>query len=106
MATDGDATATYRGYRRQVLYTLHRILSDNIAMFQPEGKEDLAIFVETGQLSEIVQVKALSHALTLSDLEPEKKDSFFARLAREAPLSESVQVRLVSYRPCGPELRQ
>ena len=64
MAADGDATGAYRGYRRQALYTLYRILTDNIAKFQPEGKEDLAIFQDTGQLSEIVQVKSYSHALT------------------------------------------
>jgi hypothetical protein len=106
MASDGDATPAYRGYRRQALYTLYRILADTIAKFQPEGKEDLAIFVEAGQLGEVVQVKALSHALMLSDLEPEKKDAFFARLAREAPLPDSLQIRLVSFGPCGPELRQ
>ena len=106
MAADGDATGAYRGYRRQALYTLYRILTDNIAKFQPEGKEDLAIFQDTGQLSEIVQVKSYSHALTLSDLEPCKKDGFFARLARETALLESVQIRLVSFRPYGPELQQ
>src|SRR6266487_136124 len=106
MTIDGDATPAYRGYRRQALYTLYRILTDTIAKFQPEGKEDLAIFSDTGQLSEVVQVKALSHPLALSDLEPEKKDGFFARLAREAPLPEAIQLRLVSYGSCGPELRQ
>ncbi len=106
MAADGDATGAYRGYRRQALYTLYRILTDNIAKFQPEGKEDLAIFQDTGQLSEIVQVKSYSHALTLSDLDPGKKDGFFARLARETALLESVQIRLVSYGPYGPKLQQ
>jgi hypothetical protein len=106
MTTDGDATPAYRGYRQQALYALYRILTDTIAKFQPEGKEDLAIFSGTEQLSEIVQVKSLSHALTLSDLEPGKKDGFFARLAREAPLPEATQIRLISYGTCGPELRQ
>lgn len=106
MASDGDATPAYRGYRRQALYTLYRILADTIAKFQPEGKEDLAIFTDAEQLSEIVQVKALSHALALSDLEPEKKEGFFARLALEAPLPDPIQIRLVSFGPCGPEFRQ
>ena len=106
MASAGDATAAYRGYRRQAQYTLYRILADDIAKFQPEGKEDLAIFVDTGQLSELVQVKALSHPLTVSDLHPQKIDGFFARLVREAPQLETVQIRLISYGPCGPELRQ
>ncbi len=86
-------------YRRQALYTLYRILTDNIAKFQPEGKEDLAIFQNIEHLSEIVQVKSYSYELALSDLEPHKKDGFFARLAREAPFSQSVQIRLVSYDP-------
>src|SRR5260221_5271379 len=106
MTTNGDATAAYRGYRRQALYTLYRILTDNIAKFQPEGKEDLAIFADTGQLTEIVQVKAHARALALNDLDPGKKDGFFVRLAREAPLPSSVEIRLVSYGPCGPELLQ
>src|SRR5689334_9074371 len=52
MVADGDATGASLGYRRRALKTLYRILTDNGAKFQPEGKEDLANFQDTGQLSE------------------------------------------------------
>jgi hypothetical protein len=106
MSADGDASHAYRGYRLQALYTLGRALTDISVTFQPEGKEDLAIYDGTSQLSEIVQVKAYADPLTLSHLEPGKKDGFFARLAREIPLPATVCIRLASYGPCGPELRQ
>ena len=49
-----DATPTYRGYRLQTLYALSRILEGNQAFhFQPEGKEDLAIFDQHYRLLEI-----------------------------------------------------
>ena len=54
-----DATHAYRGYRRQALYTLFRVLeSGNAAnlIFQPEGKEDLSIFDTANNLIEVVQV--------------------------------------------------
>jgi hypothetical protein len=40
------ATASYRGYRRQALYVLSRILkpSQSQLVFQPEGIEDLTIY--------------------------------------------------------------
>ncbi|TVL98629.1 MAG: hypothetical protein CV087_20985 [Candidatus Brocadia sp. WS118] len=79
-----DATPSYRGYRLQALYTLFRVLSareTKDAIFQPEGREDLAIFSGNHKLVEIIQVKAHKKELTLSSFEPEKPASFFYRVA-------------------------
>ncbi len=39
------ASASFRGYRHQCLYTLHRALTVSIdEVVQPEGIEDLAVF--------------------------------------------------------------
>lgn len=106
MVSLGDATPAYRGYRLQALYTLHRVLTDAVPTFQPEGKEDLAIFDSAGQLREIIQVKAYSDPLVLSRFDLKKRDSFFSRLAQDAPLDPSVLIRIITYGPCGPELQQ
>ncbi len=79
MAESG-AQAALRGYRLQALFTLDRVLGyDHDAAFQLEGREDLDI-LQDGALTEIIQVKALDHPLTLSDLSPKKTRSFFRRV--------------------------
>lgn len=101
-----DATPTYRGYRLQALYTLHRVLeaTDAARTFQPEKAEDLAVLGADGQLQEIVQVKALTHGLTLSDFNPQKPDSFFYRVHQHLSQAPEARVRIVTYGPVGPEL--
>lgn len=83
MSDSSDATPAYRGYRRQALYVLYRILaaSDGDLVFQPEGEEDLSVY-EGKNLIEIVQVKSYGNNLILSDFKPDKKGSFFYRIAR------------------------
>ena len=54
-----DISPTYRGFRRQALYALVRLLDmqDGLeSAFQPEGVEDLAIFGDDGRLLEVGQV--------------------------------------------------
>lgn len=78
-----DASATYRGYRRQALYVLARILTDNDTdhrVYRPEGAEDLAIYTIDQRLVEVVQVKDHSSPLTVSDFKPASPDGYFARL--------------------------
>ncbi len=100
-----DATPTYRGYRLQTLYTLSRILEKNRELhFQPEGKEDLAIFDRNHQLLEIIQVKAHSDSLALSDFSPEKEDSFFRRVAQELKAHPHIRISIVSFGKFEPEL--
>src|SRR5688572_17550438 len=99
MSSQSDATASYRGYRRQILYTLYRILEsgdDTNLVFQPEGQEDLAIFDNENQLLEIVQVKDYSSDLTLSSFSPDKRDSFYYRVATKLEATPGVHVSLVS----------
>lgn len=97
----GGANAAYRGYRRQLSYTLGRVLAatDAELTFQPEGVEDLAIW-RAGQLAEACQIKAVNGELHASDLRS-KTDSFFKRgaaLLREHP---EVVLRVVSFGPIG-----
>jgi len=109
MFLQSDATPTYRGYRLQALYTLARVLELTGAerfIYQPEGKEDLAVFDSQHILLEIVQVKARSQALTLSDFEPKKKDSFFYRVAAELKTTPDVQISIATYGDVGPVLRK
>lgn len=88
MFTSSDATPAYRGYRLQALYTLSRILDQagQPSMFQPEGKEDLAIFDSGHRIREIVQVKQRVANLALSSFKPDKQNSFFCRVAAELDL--------------------
>ena len=101
------APAAYRGYRLQALYTIKRILtqgSDDL-IFHPEGKEDLDILDANGHLLEAIQVKSYN-SLSLSDLEPAKKDSFFRRVINLLKNSAPSGIKLVNFGPIGPEMRQ
>jgi hypothetical protein len=100
-------SATYRGYRRQALYVLWRILTDPDASrrsYRPEGEEDLAVFDEFGRLSEAVQVKDLSSPLAVSDLKPSSPDGFIARATRRLDDHPGCRHRLATYGVLGPEL--
>jgi len=104
MSYQDGATWALRGYRLQALYTLSRLLDQEKAVgeiFQPEGKEDLHILDEDGQILEVVQVKALSTPLRASDLQ-----SFFVRmidLRRQAP---DATITIASFGEIGPELAE
>jgi len=102
-----DATATYRGYRLQALYVLFRILNSEDShrlTFQPEGREDLAIFREAVELVEVIQVKAYSDNLTISTFSPEKPNSFFRRVVELSRKHPQAAVKIVSFGPIGPEM--
>lgn len=107
MSSVSDATHAYRGYRLQALYVLWRILAADASqdlVFQPEGKEDLAIFDLQGDLVEVVQVKAHEANLTVSDFSPDKPESFFPRAVGYLNTDGAVRIRVVSYGNIGPEL--
>jgi hypothetical protein len=102
-----DATPAYRGYRLQALYTLARVLEQHgnpALIFQPEGKEDLAIYDGDHKLLEVIQVKERSANLTLSSFEPEKPESFFYRVAAELKADPNVRISVVAFGEVGPEL--
>lgn len=100
-----DATHSYRGYRQQALYALHRILSGpSQVVYQPEGEEDFAVLNSEGSLIEVDQVKSYSENIVLSHFKPDKPDSFFYRTARLLDNNPSTIVTIVSYGQVGPEL--
>ena len=102
-----DASATYRGFRNQALYALHRLLTDAQAserIYRPEGAEDLAVFDSKMQLIEVVQVKDYSSDLTLSALKPKSPMGFFARLVLRRKEHPQCITKLASFGPLGPEL--
>lgn len=102
-----DATPAYRGYRRQALYTLARVLEPGAEglTFQPEGIEDLAVY-DNGQLVEAIQVKSFGANVTLSDLVSTRRpeSSFFHRAVSLVRDSSCPRVTLASFGPMGPEL--
>ena len=102
-----DATPAYRGYRLQALYTLARLLDSaghDGLIYQPEGQEDLAVYSHQQTLLETVQVKQRSQNLVLSSFEPEKKDSFFPRVAAQLRNTPNVKISIVAFGDVGPEL--
>lgn len=106
MASTG-AIAAYRGYRNQALYALHRILKSQPqgVFYQPERYEDLTVFKDSGELLEIIQVKDFTDNLTLSDFSPEKPASFFRRCLKLIEEHPHASVKIVSFGPIGPEMR-
>ncbi len=109
MPVTHDATHVYRAYRLQALYALYRIFSaeepDNL-IFQPEGKEDLSVLDTGGNLLEVNQVKSFTGNLVLSNFKPDKKDSFFYRVAELLKATPNVKITIVSYSKIGPQLRK
>ena len=98
------AISAYRGYRRQALYALHRLLElADGERLQPEGVEDLSVIAE-GRLVEANQVKSYAVPLTLSHLEPAAEGSFFQAAAARSRRGERERLRLISFGPLGPEL--
>ncbi len=109
MPVISDATHAYRGYRLQALYALYRVLKaegrENL-VFQPEGEEDLSILDTSGNLLEVNQVKSHSSDLALSNFKPDKKDSFFYRVAELLKTTPDVRITVMSYAEVGPQLRK
>lgn len=103
--TETGASAAYRGYRLQALYILERLLTPGIERtlaFHPEGYEDLGI-KENDVLKEAIQVKSYD-GLILSNLSPEKENSFLRRALRLMDTDENTRIRLVNFGPIGNEM--
>jgi hypothetical protein len=74
-----DASHVYRGYRKQILFILYRILTGNgNDVFCPEGIEDFSIETD-GKTTFIFQVKNYSTHLSISELSSGKANSFIKR---------------------------
>jgi len=102
-----DASYTYRGYRKQILFIVHEILnsSGQNSIFCPEGIEDFSI-IDSGSVRVIYQVKDLSEPLQFSDLSSGETTSFIQRAYsyyREYPDSDII---IGHYNPLGPELHK
>lgn len=98
-----NASYTFKGFRLQTLYIIYKILtSPKEYQFQPEGAEDLAVYNESQNLIEAIQVKSGDSNLVLSDL----KSSFFERsIERQYSFSE-VKLLLIKFGPIGSELKK
>ena len=98
------AVSAYRGYRRQALFALHRLLDlAEGEHLQPEGVEDLSVIAD-GRLVEANQVKSYAVPLTLSHLEPAAPGSFFQAAAARSRRGGRERLRLITFGPLGPEL--
>lgn len=94
------AEAAFKGYSSQTLYILHRVLTDEKDLtFQPETKEDLAVYDSNDKLIEVVQVKDLVNDFCLSDF---GSDFFNNRLSEY--LQNNIPIILLSFGKIGPEL--
>ena len=105
--SDIGAEAAFRGFRTQTLYIVNRILfmKEEEFYFQPEGEEDLAVYDSSKNLIEVVQVKNYNKPLTLSNLEPQKQDSFFKRSENKLETNKNLNFTLALFGEIGPELK-
>lgn len=111
------AASAWRGYELQTLYICSRILSsdDVLAEFWPERAEDLLIYEPDrgGSSLELVQVKAKTTDLTLSDIAPKDKDthkgkadSLFEHVRHYTERGFDVRARVVVFGKLGSELER
>ena len=104
LQSEKGAEAAWRGFSTQTLYIAGRLLEcdDNELKFYPEQVEDL--LVKRGKsISELVQVKNLTKDLSLSDLSPQKQDSFFRRCLKYKD-NEEIILKVVSFGNVGSEM--
>ncbi|MDR0912945.1 MAG: hypothetical protein LBM96_10135 [Methanobrevibacter sp.] len=97
--------ATFRGFRTQTLYILHRIITESEKFdFLPENIEDLDVFFENN-LHESVQVKNYTENLVLSHLDPVKGGSILKRIEDRYLNGITPKTKIISFGPLGPELK-
>ena len=65
-----------RGFRKQFLHSLNRIITSSCDIFYPEGIEDLDVYDSENHLTELIQVKDYKDSLVTSNL----KTFFFGQL--------------------------
>jgi hypothetical protein len=90
-----------RGFRKQFLHTLRRIIDSEDEVIYPETLEDFAVCNSSGHLIEVVQVKDHKDPLTFSEL-----NAFFLRAAQAIRNYPNIQIILASYGGLGPELNK
>lgn len=90
-----------RGFRKQFLHTLRRIIEAGDEIIYPENLEDFAAHDASGRLIEVVQVKDHSDPLTFSELH-----TFFQNCSKIAKKHQNVKFIIASYGNLGPELKK
>jgi len=94
------AISALRGYKVQFLYSLYRILSykDSESEFHPEGQfEDLDIYNQDKEVSEIIQVKGYSNIITLSNILSNKENTFIRRALKAYQENKNPKIKLISF---------
>lgn len=101
-----DASHAYRGYRKQILFIIHEILtsSNDDLIFCPEGIEDCSV-EDSVSVHSIFQVKDLSEPLRFSDLTSGTKTSFLIRAYSYYKDHPNSDIVFAHYNPLGPELQ-
>jgi len=101
-AISSGAIPALRGYRKQFLHTLRRVIeADAEDVFYPEKTEDLAVYSLDGQLIEIIQVKDHAKPLVFSDLE-----GFLQRATDIVKIHPHVRIILATFGSIGAELKR
>lgn len=100
--SDSGAAAALRGYRRQTLYALSKIIQGQPEdFFQLELDEDFAVVEPSGKPLEIMQVKDYT-----SDLPYSKVKDFFFRAANRLSENSTMRHKLISFGDFGSELSE
>lgn len=100
-----DASHVYRGYRKQILFILYKILSgDKYSTFHPEGIEDFSI-EKSGKVDAIFQVKDYSDPIVVSDISSGKSNSLIKRFIRYEKEHFGATISLAYFGALGPELQ-
>ena len=97
------ASSAWEGFQRQTAYICSRIASCSDADYYPETVEDLAV-VHFDKSLELVQIKSVSGDFSLSKLEPEREDSFFAHVLYFHRIGVAVIPRVVVFGRLGLEM--
>ncbi len=103
---DRGGNSAWKGFSSQTIYIASRLIheKDKTKNYFPESIEDLKIVDSKHMTIELIQVKNLSHDLSLSDFEPKKEGSFLKRALNVQQENRDLVVRLISYGNIGPEL--
>jgi len=102
------AISALRGYKVQFLYSLNRILSykDSESEFHPEGQfEDLDIYNQNKEVSEIIQVKGYSKTITLSNILSNKENTFIRRALKAYRENKNPKIKLISFGEVNEDIR-
>ncbi|ADK83366.1 hypothetical protein [Sediminispirochaeta smaragdinae] len=101
-----DASHVYRGYRKQLLFVLYKILTEGKTnIFCPEGIEDFSV-INNGEVKSIYQVKDYSDPIVISDLSSNKPNSFVKRVINYIKEYPEALVSLSYFGKLGPELQR